>query len=317
MLSYAPHLPAQVSRSCTWTAHVVMARTPQVQGSACPAGAPSSAVCPKCGTELPGQARFCLNCGHRLAKPDPDPARSDLERYIPRELLAKLGAARSSGEARGERRVVTMLFCDVTGSTAAAEKLDPEEWAQIMNGAFEHLIAPVYRYEGTLARLMGDSILAFFGAPIAHEDDPERAVRAGLEILQAIGPYRDEVKRQWAMDFEVRVGINTGLVVVGEVGSDLRVEYTALGDAINVAARMEQAARPGTIQIAADTHRLVEPLFEFEDLGPTEVRGKSETGASLPRHRRQGSARQVERHRRSPGPHDRTRKGDRYTSPQP
>ncbi len=239
-------------------------------------GGPLVAVCPKCGTELPGQARFCLNCGHRLAKPDPDPARSDLERYIPRELLAKLGAARSSGEARGERRVVTMLFCDVTGSTAAAEKLDPEEWAQIMNGAFEHLIAPVYRYEGTLARLMGDSILAFFGAPIAHEDDPERAVRAGLEILQAIGPYRDEVKRQWAMDFEVRVGINTGLVVVGEVGSDLRVEYTALGDAINVAARMEQAARPGTIQIAADTHRLVEPLFEFEDLGPTEVRGKSE-----------------------------------------
>ena len=239
-------------------------------------GASLVAACPECGTELPGQVRFCLSCGHALAQPEADPARANLERYIPRELLAKLGAARSSGEARGERRVVTMLFCDVTGSTAAAERLDPEDWAQIMNGAFEHLIAPVYRYEGTLARLMGDSILAFFGAPIAHEDDPERAVRAGLEILLAIGPYRDEVKRQWGMDFEVRVGINTGLVVVGEVGSDLRVEYTALGDAINVAARMEQAARPGTIQIAADTHRLVEPLFEFEDLGLTEVRGKSE-----------------------------------------
>ncbi len=99
---------------------------------------------------------------------------------------------------------------------------------------------------------------------------------AGLEIVQAIGPYRDEVKERWGLDFEVRVGINTGLVVMGEVGSDLRVEYTAMGDAINVAARMEQAAQPGTVQVASDTHRLIEPLFEFEDLGLTEVRGKSE-----------------------------------------
>ena len=178
--------------------------------------------------------------------------------------------------SQGERRVVTMMFCDVTGSTAAAEQLDPEEWAQIMNGAFEHLIAPVYRYEGTLARLMGDAILAFFGAPIAHEDDPQRAVLAGLEIVQSIGPYRDEVQRKWGVDFQVRVGINTGLVVMGEVGSDLRVEYTAMGDAINVAARMESAASPGTVMIAADTHRLVAPLFDFEDLGLLEVRGKSE-----------------------------------------
>jgi class 3 adenylate cyclase/tetratricopeptide (TPR) repeat protein len=169
-----------------------------------------------------------------------------------------------------------MLFCDVTGSTSAAEQLDPEDWAQIMNGAFEHLIAPVYRYEGTLARLMGDAILAFFGAPIAHEDDPQRAVRAGLEIIQSIAPYREEVRREWGLDFQVRVGINTGLVVVGEVGSDLRVEYTALGDAINTAARMESLAEPGTVRVAADTQRLIEPLFEFEDLGLTDVRGKAE-----------------------------------------
>ena len=168
-----------------------------------------------------------------------------------------------------------MLFCDVTGSTAAAENLDPEEWAEIMNGAFAYFIEPVYRYEGTLARLMGDAILAFFGAPIAHEDDAHRAVLAGLDILQAIGPYREEVKRKWGVDFEVRVGINTGLVVVGEVGSDLRLEYTALGDAINVAARMEQSAKPGTVQISADTQTLIAPLFDFEDLGDTEVKGKS------------------------------------------
>ena len=169
-----------------------------------------------------------------------------------------------------------MLFCDVTGSTAAAELLDPEEWAEIMNGAFEHLIAPVYRFEGTLARLMGDAILAFFGAPISHEDDPQRAVMAGIEILNATASYRDEVRRRWGVEIEVRVGINTGLVVMGEVGADLRVEYTALGDAINVAARMEQAARPGTVLVSADTQRLIAPLFEFEDLGPIEVRGKTQ-----------------------------------------
>ena len=233
------------------------------------------ASCPECGTQLPAQARFCFSCGHQLGETVPDPARARLEQYIPKELLTKLEAVRTGG-SQSERRVVTMLFCDVTGSTAAAEKLDPEDWAQIMNGAFEYLIAPVYRYEGTLARLMGDAILAFFGAPIAHEDDPQRAVLAGLEIVQAIGPYRDEVKERWGLDFQVRVGINTGLVVVGEVGSDMRVEYTAMGDAINVAARMEQAAIPGTVQVASDTHRLIEPLFDFEDLGLTEVRGKAE-----------------------------------------
>ena len=149
--------------------------------------------------------------------------------------------------ASSERRVVTMLFCDVTGSTAAADNLDPEEWAEIMNGAFEHLISPIYRYEGTLTRLMGDAILAFFGAPIAHEDDPQRAVLAGLDIVQGIRSYQAEVKSRWNLDFGVRVGINTGLVVVGEVGSDMRVEYTAMGDAINLAARMEQTAQTGTV----------------------------------------------------------------------
>ena len=169
-----------------------------------------------------------------------------------------------------------MLFCDVTGSTAAAERLDPEEWAEIMNEAFQYLISPIYRYEGTLARLMGDAILAFFGAPISHEDDPQRAVLAGLDIVQGIRAYQAEVKSKWNLDFGVRVGINTGLVVVGEVGSDMRVEYTAMGDAINLAARMEQTAPTGTVQVSADTHNLIAPLFEFEGLAEIEVKGKDE-----------------------------------------
>jgi predicted ATPase/class 3 adenylate cyclase len=176
----------------------------------------------------------------------------------------------------GERRIVTVLFCDVKGSTSIAEMLDPEEWAEIMNGAFRYLIEPVYRYEGTLARLMGDAILAFFGAPIAHEDDPYRGVRAGLEIIESIQPYREQVRRTYNLDLNVRIGINTGLVVVGEVGSDLRMEYTAMGDAVNVAARMEQTAEPGTVQISANTHKLVSSLFDFEPLGEIELKGKTE-----------------------------------------
>ena len=174
----------------------------------------------------------------------------------------------------GERRVVTMLFSDVKGSTSAAEKLDPEEGADIMNDAFEHLISPIYHYEGTLARLMEDAILAFFGAPIAHEDDAERAVLAALEIVEAVRPYKDQVREHWGIDFDVRVGVNTGLVVVGAVGSDLRLEYTAMGDAVNVAARMEQSAEPGTVQIAESTWKQVSQLVEVEGLGGVEVKGK-------------------------------------------
>ncbi len=246
-------------------------------------------ACPNCGKVNSINAKFCRNCGYALAATTVQPARvavetapppastqSRLQQYIPRELLAKLESARASRSMQGERRIVTVLFSDVKGSTALAEQMDPEEWAEIMNGAFEHLIPPVYRYEGTLARLMGDAILAFFGAPIAHEDDPQRAVLAGLSIIQGVQGYREQLKRKYGMDFNVRVGINTGLVVVGEVGSDLRVEYTAMGDAVNLASRMEQTAQPGTVQISGNTYRLIAPLFDVEPLGGIEVRGRSE-----------------------------------------
>ena len=175
---------------------------------------------------------------------------------------------------QGERRIVTILFCDIKGSTAAAEQLDPEEWADIMNGAFERMIQPVSKYEGTVVRLLGDAILAFFGAPIANEDDPQRAVMAALEIVEAISAYRTDVQHRWNIELDVRCGINTGLVVVGAVGSDLHLEYSALGDAVNLAARMEQSAQPGTVQIAEETYRAVAPYFDVEDLGAIEVKGK-------------------------------------------
>src|SRR6185503_7482343 len=135
-------------------------------------------------------------------------ATSELHQYIPEELMKKLQAARDKGGMVGERRVVTMLFCDLKGSTAAAEGLDPEDWTEIMNGAFAQMIKPVYQYEGTIARLMGDALLAFFGAPIAHEDDPRRAILAGLDIVEAIKPFREQIRGKYGVDFDVRVGIN-------------------------------------------------------------------------------------------------------------
>lgn len=219
-----------------------------------------------------------MNCGARLAVAEADAGgkpQFSLDRYLPQELVSKLEAARSRNSMVGERRVITMLFCDVKGSTTAAEKVDPETWTEIMNGVFEFMIRPIYKYEGFVPRLMGDAILAFFGAPITHEDDPQRAVLAGLEIQQGIKPYADEIRLKHGLEFGLRVGINTGLVVVGEIGSDLRMEYTAIGDAINLAARMEQTAQVGAIQISDETYKLVAPFFDVEPLGEVEVKGKS------------------------------------------
>ena len=219
-----------------------------------------------------------MNCGTRLVvetESGGEKSQFKLDRYLPQELMTKLEAARSRNSMVGERRVITMLFCDVKGSTAAAEKVDPEVWTDIMNGVFEHMIRPIYKYEGLVPRLMGDAILAFFGAPITHEDDPQRAMLAGLEIQAGIKSYAEEVRLKHGLEFGLRVGINTGLVVVGEIGSDLRMEYTAIGDAINLAARMEQTAQVGTIQISDETYKLVAPFFDVEALGEVQVKGKS------------------------------------------
>ncbi|MBT8386683.1 MAG: AAA family ATPase, partial [Ignavibacteria bacterium] len=193
---------------------------------------------------------------------------------MPTSYVEKLLATK--GQIEGERRVVTILFSDVKGSTSLAEKLDPEEVMQIMNGAFDVLIEPITRYEGTLARLMGDAILAFFGAPIAHEDDPYRACKAALDIVQGARTFSQKLESERGIKgFSVRVGINTGLVVVAEVGADLRVEYTAMGDAVNVASRMESAAEPGSILITDATKKLLKDDFKISPVGPIQVKGKT------------------------------------------
>ncbi len=224
--------------------------------------------CPKCGTAVAGAKGPAERDSQAMVS-------HAVQRLIPKEFAERLLATR--GQVQAERRMVTILFSDVKGSTAMAEELDPEYVMEIMDGAFDVLIEPIARYEGTLARLMGDAVLAFFGAPITHEDDPERAILAALEIVEGVHRYAEKLKQERGIEgFDVRVGINTGLVVVGEVGSDLRVEYTAMGDAVNLAARTQSAAEPGTVLITEGTHRLVAPLFKTEALGPIEVRGKTE-----------------------------------------
>src|ERR671912_2870473 len=196
--------------------------------------------CPHCQTANPAGARFCLNCGNQLEAP-------------PR--------------VEGERKYVTVLFADVVDSTGLGERLDPEQFAEIMNGAFAFLNASVTKYGGTVARLLGDAIIAFFGAPVAHEDDAERAVRAGLDIQAATREYAELVKRDYGVDFGVRVGINTGLAVLAAMGGEIRTEYTAMGDTTNLAARMQAAATPGTVLLSVSTYNLVKGFFDFKPRG--------------------------------------------------
>ncbi len=239
-------------------------------------------TCPNCAYRAPADFTFCPKCATALAAPVVAAERDiqamlshAVQRLIPKEWAERLLATR--GQVGRERRMVTILFCDVKGSTAMAEQLDPEDWAEIMNGAFEFLIPPIYHHEGTLAQLMGDGILAFFGAPVSHEDDPERAIRAGLEIAEGVQGYAGELEKERSiLGFNVRVGINTGLVVIGEMGSDLRVAYTAMGDAINLAARMEQNAPLGGILITHDTYRHVRGVFDVLPQEPIRVKGRSE-----------------------------------------
>jgi class 3 adenylate cyclase/tetratricopeptide (TPR) repeat protein len=211
---------------------------------------------------------------------------SDLGPFsIPTDPLGGIGTDPSVGGTRrapadaaraveGERRVITILFCDVVGSTAMAGQLDAEEWAEIMNEAFTYMIGPIEEYGGTVARLMGDAVLAFFGAPAAHEDDPQRAVLAGMTIVNGIRAFARGIREDYGLDFRVRVGINTGPVVVGEIGSSAAQEYTAMGDAINLAARMEQTALPSSVQISEETFRLVAPYFDVWPVDDLHVKGK-------------------------------------------
>jgi class 3 adenylate cyclase/tetratricopeptide (TPR) repeat protein len=196
-----------------------------------------------------------------------------LQRYLPSYLAHKILATR--GRLEGERKVVTVLFADIAGYTGMSERLGEEALFALMDDVYELLIHEVHRYEGTVNELTGDGILAFFGAPLAVENAPQRAVRAGLSIQRAIARFSSKLEQEKGQSLKVRVGINTGPVIVGTVGNNLRMDYKAVGDTVNLAARMQQTAEPGTIQVTENTYRLVEGYFRCDDLGFVDVKGRA------------------------------------------
>jgi len=194
--------------------------------------------------------------------------------YTPPYLAEKIFMSRTALE--GERKQVTVLFADLKGSMELLADRDPEEARQILDPVLERMMAAVHRYEGTVNQVMGDGIMALFGAPVAHEDHAVRACYAALHMQEAIGRYAEELRRQQGLDVQIRVGLNSGEVVVRAIGNDLHMDYTAVGQTTHLAARMEQLARPGTTLLTADTLRLVEGYVEVTPLGPVPVKGLQE-----------------------------------------
>jgi class 3 adenylate cyclase/tetratricopeptide (TPR) repeat protein len=231
--------------------------------------------CPKCQTSLPAGARFCINCGQSLSKRTPiDDAR--LARVVAAAPAPLVDKAHASAHLAGERRVVTALYVDVVNSTALAEHIGADHWNAIMNVALDRCYPAIYRYEGTIAHLLGDELLAFFGAPVAHEDDPLRAVHAALELLGELREYAQEIRQEHGIEFAVRTSLSTGPVVVGPVGSDLQYEYSALEGPINLAAQVESIKWPMKVLITGNTYRFVAPFFDCIDLGWIEAKGQTD-----------------------------------------
>ncbi|HEV8624608.1 MAG TPA: adenylate/guanylate cyclase domain-containing protein [Acidimicrobiia bacterium] len=244
-------------------------------------------TCPACERENPADARFCAGCGAPLARPCPDcgrPAAADavfcagcgrrLDRAPPRPPDHIAEMARASREAlEGEHKQVTVLFADVKGSMELQEDLDPEDWHGVMDRFMRILADGVHRFEGTVDKFTGDGVMALFGAPVAHEDHARRACYAALHLAETIGRYADELRRTKGLSFHVRIGLNSGEVIVGTIGDDSHMEYTAVGHTVGLARRMEALAEPGRAYLTEQTARLVEGYFRLRDLGGFNVKG--------------------------------------------
>jgi class 3 adenylate cyclase/tetratricopeptide (TPR) repeat protein len=241
--------------------------------------------CPECRNLNPAGSKFCNECAHPLEKQKEAFAPKDLsfrekiakiQRYLPEALTEKILSQRDRIE--GERKEVTVMFCDMEGFTALTERLGPEEAYSVMDQVYEILIHKVHDYQGTVNEMTGDGIMALFGAPIALEDAPQRAIHSAMAIHREMVKFSERMgkKKAGIPTLKVRVGIHSGPVVVGTLGNDLRVEFKAVGDTVNLASRMEELARPGTTCVTEDTFRLTEGLFRFEALGEKLVKGKME-----------------------------------------
>ena len=228
-------------------------------------------TCPACGARLRPAHRFCPNCGAPVA---PATAKAPVSPAAPRGT----GLQVSPGTpVREDRRLVSVLFADLSGSTPLGERLDPEDLRRILGAFFAALVRPIQRYEGTVEKYMGDAVMAVFGAPISHEDDAERTVRAAVEMQRALTLLNDWLEREHGLRLALRVGISSGEVVSGLLASDVQPAYTVVGDTVNTAQRLESIATPGEIVVGPTTYRLAGRAFDFEPLGAMTLKGKAQT----------------------------------------
>src|SRR6266849_9565645 len=250
--------------------------------------APLGNRCLACGFENPPGFKFCGECATPLTRQagihSPESAVTSIQppaSYIPPHLADRIRAEQAAMEARGltdgERKTITALFVDLKDSTALIEDLDPEEARRLIDPALQLMMDAVHRYEGYVAQSLGDGIFALFGAPIAHEDHPQRALYAALRMQEELCRYGEQRRRAGGVPLQMRVGLNTGEVVVRSIRKDdLHTDYVPVGHSTNIAARMESVATPGSIVVSAHTHRLTEGYFEFKALGETQVKGVTE-----------------------------------------
>jgi class 3 adenylate cyclase/predicted ATPase len=235
-------------------------------------GASLSLACPSCGFSNEPSEKFCGGCGQPLAS-----SQQVAEKYFspasytPKHLAEKILTSKSALE--GERKQLTVLFADMKSSMELLADRDPEEARKLLDPVIEHMMEAVHRYEGTVSNLMGDGIMALFGAPVAHEDHAMRACYAALRMQEAVKSYAEGIRRTEGIPIQIRVGLNSGEVVVGAIGNDLKMDYTAVGQTVHLAARMEQMAMPGSTMVSDATHELTEGYFRFKALGPVQVRG--------------------------------------------
>ena len=248
-------------------------------------GARLESICPNCGSDISPSHNFCSNCGHRVGlppktspgEPSFDQKLTQLQRRLPSGLTEKILSERNRIE--GELKHVTVMFCDLAGFTPLAEELGPEAAYSLMDQVYEILIHKIHSFGGTVNEFTGDGVIALFGAPIALEDAPQRAIRSALSIHLAMSGHEARIEAGNAdlPPLKMRIGIHTGPVVVGMLGNDLRVEFKAVGDTVNLASRMERLAEPGTTYVTEDTFLLTEGMFHFEALGEHRVKGKSDS----------------------------------------
>ena len=267
-----------------------------MRNSAPSAGLSSWSYCTQCKTANAPGHKFCKKCGQALQFSQPTPPKfHSPESYTPKHLAEKILTSKSALE--GERKQVTVLFADMKGSMELLADRDPEDARKLLDPVLEHMMEAVHRYEGTVNQVMGDGIMALFGAPLAHEDHAVRACYAALRMQESVKRYAEGVRRTEGIPIQIRVGLNSGEVVVRSIGSDLKMDYTAVGQTTHLAARMEQLATPGSILITAETLHLAEGYVEVKPLGPVSVKGLSEpveahevVGAGLVRSRMEAAA---------------------------